>query len=97
MRLYPDEVWQKPGLLQTGENRPQAFAEDVLGRDEASLWRLDRIVDGGDVGVVELGGLLRFVEVAALPWEKTRFPGVEGKTLVADRASGLVTALMKCN
>lgn len=37
----------------------------------------------------------RFVEVAALPWEKTRFAGVEGKTLVADRESGLVTALMK--
>ena len=37
----------------------------------------------------------RFVEVAALPWEKTRFGGVEGKTLVADRESGLVTALMK--
>jgi anti-sigma factor ChrR (cupin superfamily) len=37
----------------------------------------------------------RFVEVAALPWEKTRFAGVEGKTLVVDRESGLVTALMK--
>jgi anti-sigma factor ChrR (cupin superfamily) len=37
----------------------------------------------------------RFVEVAGLPWEKTRFAGVEGKTLVADRESGLVTALMK--
>ncbi len=37
----------------------------------------------------------RFVEVAKLPWEKTRFAGVEGKTLVVDRDSGLVTALMK--
>lgn len=37
----------------------------------------------------------RFVEVAALPWEKTRFVGVEGKTLVADRETGMVTALMK--
>ncbi|MSQ49263.1 MAG: cupin [Betaproteobacteria bacterium] len=37
----------------------------------------------------------RFVEVAALPWEKTRFAGVEAKTLVVDRESGLVTALMK--
>ena len=36
----------------------------------------------------------RFVEVATLPWEKTRFTGVEGKTLVFDRASGVVTALM---
>jgi anti-sigma factor ChrR (cupin superfamily) len=37
----------------------------------------------------------RFVEVATLPWEKTRFPGVEAKTLLADRATGVVTSLMK--
>ena len=37
----------------------------------------------------------RFVDVAGLPWEKTRFAGVEGKTLVADRETGMVTALMK--
>jgi anti-sigma factor ChrR (cupin superfamily) len=37
----------------------------------------------------------RFVDVAALPWEKTRFPGIEQKTLLMDKASGLVTALMK--
>jgi len=37
----------------------------------------------------------RFVEVAKLPWEKTRFPGVEMKTLLFDRESGLVTSLMK--
>ena len=37
----------------------------------------------------------RFVEVAKLPWEKTRFAGVEGKTLVVDRETGVVTALMK--
>ena len=37
----------------------------------------------------------RFVDVAALPWEKTRFPGVEGKTLLIDRESGVVTSLMK--
>jgi anti-sigma factor ChrR (cupin superfamily) len=37
----------------------------------------------------------RFVEVAKLPWEKTRFPGVEMKTLLFDRASGVVTSLMK--
>ena len=27
----------------------------------------------------------RFVEVAKLPWEKTRFAGVEMKTLLVDR------------
>ena len=37
----------------------------------------------------------RFVEVAKLPWEKTRFAGVEAKTLVVDRETGVVTALMK--
>jgi anti-sigma factor ChrR (cupin superfamily) len=37
----------------------------------------------------------RFVEVASLPWEKTRFAGVEMKTLLIDRDSGVVTALMK--
>jgi anti-sigma factor ChrR (cupin superfamily) len=37
----------------------------------------------------------RFVEVASLPWEKTRFAGVEMKTLLVDRESGVVTALMK--
>jgi anti-sigma factor ChrR (cupin superfamily) len=37
----------------------------------------------------------RFVDVASLPWEKTRFPGVEGKTLVIDRKTGMITALMK--
>jgi len=37
----------------------------------------------------------RFVDVAALPWEKTVFPGVEQKTLLIDRASGLLTVLLK--
>ena len=37
----------------------------------------------------------RFVEVAKLPWEKTRFAGVEAKTLLADRETGVVTSLMK--
>jgi len=38
----------------------------------------------------------RFVEVAALPWEKSqRYPGIETKTLLVDRASGLLTMLLK--
>ena len=37
----------------------------------------------------------RFVDVAGLPWESTRFAGVQQKILVADRDSGVVTALMK--
>jgi len=37
----------------------------------------------------------RFVEVAALPWEKTRFAGIETKTLLLDRESGVATLLMR--
>jgi len=37
----------------------------------------------------------RFVDVAALPWEKTLYPGCETKTLLVDRASGLLTMLLK--
>ena len=37
----------------------------------------------------------RFVDVAHLPWEKTIYAGVETKTLLVDRDSGLLTLLMK--
>jgi anti-sigma factor ChrR (cupin superfamily) len=37
----------------------------------------------------------RFVRVDELPWEKTRFPGIECKTLFFDRANGHVTVLMR--
>jgi anti-sigma factor ChrR (cupin superfamily) len=37
----------------------------------------------------------RFVHTADLPWEKTRYPGCETKTLLVDRASGLLTLLLK--
>ncbi len=37
----------------------------------------------------------RFVEVAQLPWESTRFPGVEMKTLLFERDTGLATVLMR--
>jgi anti-sigma factor ChrR (cupin superfamily) len=38
----------------------------------------------------------RFVDVAALPWEKSLLhPGVETKTLVVDRDSGLLTMLLR--
>ena len=35
------------------------------------------------------------VRVADMEWQQTRFPGCEVKTLLFDRASGLVTALMR--
>jgi len=37
----------------------------------------------------------RFVDAPNLPWEKTRFPGIEQKTLLVDKSTGLLTALMK--
>ena len=37
----------------------------------------------------------RFVDVAALPWTRTAYPGIEAKTLLLDRSSGLLTVLMK--
>ena len=37
----------------------------------------------------------RFVDVAALPWQKTIYAGVEAKTLLLERASGLLTVLLR--
>jgi anti-sigma factor ChrR (cupin superfamily) len=37
----------------------------------------------------------RFVDVESMPWEKTAYPGIVQKTLLVDKASGLITALMK--
>jgi anti-sigma factor ChrR (cupin superfamily) len=37
----------------------------------------------------------RLVDVESLPWRPTRFPGIETKTLLFDRANGLVTALTR--
>jgi anti-sigma factor ChrR (cupin superfamily) len=37
----------------------------------------------------------RFVDVEALPWERTRYAGVEQKTLLVERETGMLTALMR--
>jgi len=37
----------------------------------------------------------RFVDIAALPWEKTLYAGCETKTLLMDPATGLLTVLMR--
>ena len=37
----------------------------------------------------------RFIDVDNLPWEKTAYPGIEQKTLLVDKATGLITALMR--
>jgi hypothetical protein len=47
----------------------------------------------GHAGLAPL--MSRFVHVADLPWEKTRFPGVETKTLLLDKTTGLATVLLR--
>lgn len=37
----------------------------------------------------------RYVDVEALPWEPTRWPGVEIKILMQDEATGLMTSLTR--
>jgi anti-sigma factor ChrR (cupin superfamily) len=37
----------------------------------------------------------RYVDVDALPWVPTRFKGVEMKTLMEDKETGLMTALVR--
>lgn len=37
----------------------------------------------------------RFVHVADMAWEKTKFPGVETKTLLLDKSTGLLTVLLR--
>jgi anti-sigma factor ChrR (cupin superfamily) len=37
----------------------------------------------------------RYVDVASLPWMPSRYPGVEIKVLMEDKASGLLTALFR--
>jgi anti-sigma factor ChrR (cupin superfamily) len=37
----------------------------------------------------------RLVDVDALPWQTTRFPGIEIKALLFDRKSGIASSLMK--
>jgi anti-sigma factor ChrR (cupin superfamily) len=37
----------------------------------------------------------RFVDVERLPWEKTAYPGIETKTLLVERETGLMTMLLR--
>ena len=37
----------------------------------------------------------RFVDAEHLPWETTPYPGIETKTLLVERGSGLMTLLMR--
>ena len=36
-----------------------------------------------------------YIDIAGLPWMPTRFPGIESKMLMEDKASGLSTVLMR--
>ena len=43
-----------------------------------------------------LGALAsRYVDVATLPWVPTKWPGIELKVLMEDKATGLLTALVR--
>jgi anti-sigma factor ChrR (cupin superfamily) len=47
-------------------------------------------------GESKLGPLAsRYVDVEALPWKPTRWPGIDMKVLVEDQATGLLTALFR--
>ena len=37
----------------------------------------------------------RYVDVTGLPWQQTRFPGVEVKVLLEDKETGLLTTLLR--
>jgi len=44
----------------------------------------------------DLGALAsRYVDIASLPWTPTKYPGVDIKVLMEDKASGLLTALFR--
>ena len=36
-----------------------------------------------------------YVDVASLPWQPTRFPGIESKLLMENEATGMSTCLMR--
>ena len=47
-------------------------------------------------GHVGLGPLAsRYVDVAGLPWQQTRFPGIEVKVLLEEKETGLLTTLLR--
>ncbi len=48
---------------------------------------------GAHEGLAELSS--RYVNVDDIPWEKTRFPGVEIKILMEDKESGMMTSLTR--
>jgi anti-sigma factor ChrR (cupin superfamily) len=38
----------------------------------------------------------RYVDVAELPWQESKFPGITIKVLMEDKDAGLITALFRC-
>jgi anti-sigma factor ChrR (cupin superfamily) len=56
---------------------------------------LDRPEDPMDAVTKSAEQHSHVVRPAEMEWQKTRFPGCEAKTLLFDRATGLVTALMR--
>jgi quercetin dioxygenase-like cupin family protein len=56
---------------------------------------MDAITPGVAAHATLDGKRSRHVNVNDLPWEKTRFPGCEAKTLLFDPKTGLATVLMR--
>ena len=84
----------RPGLrgacvAAARDDRPRR----VCGSERYLLWRTPWWPSWRPAGSAER--LSRHVRVDELAWQKTRFPGCEVKTLLFDRDSGLVTALMR--
>jgi len=44
-------------------------------------------------GLAELAS--RYVDVESLPWEPSRFPGIDMKTLMIDEETGMLTSLVR--
>jgi anti-sigma factor ChrR (cupin superfamily) len=49
----------------------------------------------GGITAAAAGLESRHVRVDELPWERAEFPGVEYKTLLVDKAQGLLTVLLR--
>src|SRR5262249_37174846 len=78
--------------------RPRATAPAARRRSAmlAGLKKTRRLaMDAVTPKTNEAAAHSHIVRPAEMEWQKTRFPGCEAKTLLFDRASGLVTALMR--
>src|SRR5260370_25518702 len=72
----------------TGASKPAMIARGSLERSIA----MDAVTPKGSETADTHSHVVR---PESMEWQKTRFPGCEAKTLLFDRATGLMTALMR--